>query len=70
MRKKNYKFEADYTEVVLNWRTSSEECGLSQRLWMKFNYEILNYLLDDFDRLALYVLLHSIHIEKKRCRAT
>lgn len=79
MRKKNYKFEADYIEVVLNWRRSSDERGLSQRLQIKYNYEMLNFLLDDLmpwhsqlydfstlevNRLALHVLLHSIHIEK------
>ena len=78
MQKKNYKFEADYIEVVLNWR-SSDERGLSQRVQMTYNYKMLNFLLDDLmpwhrqlydfstlevNRLALYVLLHWIHIDK------
>ena len=79
MRKKNYKFEADYIEVVLNWRRSSDECGLSQHLRMKYNYEMLNFLLDDLmpwhrqlydfstlevNRLALCTLAFNTHIKK------
>ena len=45
--RKNYKFEADYIEVVLNWRRSSDERGLSQLKRMKYNYEMLNFLLDE-----------------------
>ena len=44
--RKNYTFEADYTEMVLNWR-SSDERGLSQLMGMKYNYEMLNFLLDE-----------------------
>ena len=38
MLRKNYKFEADYIKVVLNWRRLPDERGLSQ---LKFNYEML-----------------------------
>ena len=47
MWKKNYTFEADYIEVVLNWRRSSDEHGLSQLMRMKYNYTMLNFLLDE-----------------------
>ena len=47
MLKKKYKFEADYIKVVLNWRRSSDERGLSQLTRMKFNYGMLNFLLDE-----------------------
>ena len=47
MWKKNYTFEADYIEIVLNCRRSSDERGLSQLMWTKYNYEMLNFLLDE-----------------------
>ncbi len=47
MRKKNYTFEANFIEVVLNWRRSSDERGLSQLKRCRYNHDMLNFLLDD-----------------------
>ena len=47
MRKKEYNFEADFIEVILNWRRASDERGLSQLARCRFNHQMLNYLLDD-----------------------
>ncbi len=60
MRKKNYKFKGDYIEVVLNWRRLSDERGISQLKRSKYNYEMLNFLLDDlmpWHRFVIFIML-------------
>ena len=46
MKKKNYSNEAEYIEVFLNWRRSSDERGLTQIQRSRYNYQALMYLLD------------------------
>ena len=33
--------------IFLNWRRASDERGLTELQRLKFNYQMLNYLLDD-----------------------
>ena len=47
MQKKNYRFEAEYIEIVLNWRRACDERGISQLTRSKYNYSMLNFLLDE-----------------------
>ena len=47
MRKRGYSFEAHYIDAILNWRRSSDERGLTQLERSRFNYQMLNYLLDE-----------------------
>lgn len=47
MRKNKYTFEADYIEVILNWRRSSDERGLSQLKRSRYNFDMLNFILDE-----------------------
>ena len=47
MEKHGYDFEAKYIRIVLNWRRASDERGLTELQRSKFNYQMLNYLLDD-----------------------
>jgi len=47
MKKKGYSFEAEYIETILNWRRSSDERGLTQLQRCRYNYQMLNYLLDE-----------------------
>ena len=47
MKKKGYFFEAEYIETILNWRRSSDERGLTQLQRCRYNYQMLNYLLDE-----------------------
>lgn len=39
--KKKYKYEANYTRVIWNWRRSCDECGLSELKRCKFNHQFL-----------------------------
>lgn len=47
MEQKGYTNEAKYIRVVLNWRRSCDERGLSELQRCRFNYEMLNYILDE-----------------------
>ncbi len=47
MKRKKHDFEAKFVTVILNWRRSSDERGLSELQRCRFNYEMLNFLLDD-----------------------
>lgn len=47
MKKKGYSFEEKYITTVHNWRRASDERGLSQLQRSCYNYEMLNYLLDE-----------------------
>lgn len=47
MLKKGYKFEERLIRTVANWRRACDERGLSELQRCKFNYQLLNLLLDD-----------------------
>ena len=47
MKKKGYSYEEKYIKIVLNWRRASEERGLSEMQCCRYNYHMLNYLLDE-----------------------
>ena len=47
MRKKGYDTEATYIETVCNWRRAGDERGLSSLLRSKYNYGMLNMILDE-----------------------
>jgi len=47
MKKKNYVFEAEYIQVMVNWRRACDERGLSQLQRCRHNHQLLQYLLDD-----------------------
>ena len=46
-KNKGYESEATYLEVVNNWHRAGDEHGLSEGERSRFNYEMLNFLLDD-----------------------
>lgn len=47
MEKKGYTFEANYISVIWNWRRASDERGLSSLQRSRFNYKLLNLILED-----------------------
>jgi len=47
LKKKNYVVEAEYIQVMVNWRQACDESGLSQLQRCRYNYQLLQYLLDD-----------------------
>ena len=47
MEKKGYSAEAKYIRVVLNCRRACDERGLSELQRCRFNYHMLNYILDE-----------------------
>ena len=47
MRKKGYEYEEQYVRVIRNWRRSCDQRGLSSLKRSKYNYQILNLLLDE-----------------------
>jgi len=47
MEKRGYNFEAKYIRTVWNWRRASDERGLSSLQRCRYNYEMLNYILED-----------------------
>ena len=69
MKNKGYNAEADYLQVIHNWRRACDERGLTGDQRSKFNMDLLNYILDDLmpwhkvDGLgtcSLYFLLYSV----------
>ena len=47
MDKKGYMTEAVYIRAVANWRRSCDERGLSELQRCRYNYHLLNYILND-----------------------
>lgn len=47
MGKKGYNFEEKLIRTVANWRRAGDERGLTELQRCKFNYQLLNLLLDD-----------------------
>lgn len=47
MQRKGYDFEATYLRAIGNWRRACDQRGLSEIQRCRFNYEFLNYILDD-----------------------
>ena len=47
MDKQGYTFEAKFIRTILNWRKACDERGLSELERSHYNYDLLNFLLDD-----------------------
>lgn len=47
MKDKGYDNEAEYLQVIHNWRRACDERGLTDDQRSKFNTDLLNYILDD-----------------------
>lgn len=47
MRKKGYDYEAKYISTIKNWRRACDERGLSSLQRCKFNYQMLQLILDE-----------------------
>ena len=47
VNKMEYEFEEKFVQVVLNWRRVSDEHGLSELQRSHYNYDMLNFLLDE-----------------------
>jgi len=48
LRQSGYKVDADYVNVISNWHKASDGRGISQLQRSRFNYDMLNFLLDDY----------------------
>lgn len=46
-KSKGYNEEATYIEVVNNWHRAGDERGLTEEERSRFNYDMLNFILDD-----------------------
>ena len=47
MTRKGYEYEAKYVRCIRNWRRACDERGLSSLQRSRFNYELLNLMLDE-----------------------
>ena len=47
MEHKGYAYEAKFIETIRNWRRACDERGLTQLQRCHYNYNMLNYILDD-----------------------
>ncbi|XP_019858078.1 PREDICTED: uncharacterized protein LOC109586338 [Amphimedon queenslandica] len=47
MERNDYTSEAKFVRTVLNWRRASDERGLTELERCRYNYNMLNFLLDD-----------------------
>lgn len=50
LRRHGYHTEADYVRIVAQWHEASDGRGLSQLQRCKYNYEMLNFILDEWMR--------------------
>ena len=48
LRTKGHIQEARHVQLIANWHEASDGCGLSQLKRAQYNYEMLNYVLDDW----------------------
>lgn len=71
MEKKNYSYEASYIRAVLGWRKACDQRGLSELERCRYNYNMLNFLLDElmpwhtqlYDFSLLEVNRYESHVE-------
>lgn len=47
MQKKGYTFEEEYIRAICDWRCAHDERGLTELERCRFNYKLLNFILDD-----------------------
>ena len=47
MRRKGYDVEANYIDIIGNWRRAGDKRGLSSLQRSKYNYSLLNFILDE-----------------------
>ena len=47
LRQRGYTNEAVYVQTVCNWHVASDGRGISQLKRSKYNYEMLQYVLDE-----------------------
>ena len=47
MEKKGYTFEGNYISVIWKWHGASDERSLSSLQRSRFNYKLLNLILED-----------------------
>ena len=47
MKSKAYKYEEKYVRTIRNWRRACDERGIPSRVRSKYNYELLNLILDE-----------------------
>ena len=47
MRHKGYSYEARFVQTIRNWRRASDERGLSQLERCRFNYKLLEMILEE-----------------------
>ena len=59
MEKRGYDFEANYIRVIWNWRRSCDERGLTELQRCRFNYQMLNYVLDDLCRGTKIIMISA-----------
>ena len=78
-----YDLKANYVRAVLNWRRACDERGLSELQRCHFNYQMLNYILDELipwheqydysylESLGIYtVTMHTLHLPVYACTCT
>ena len=47
MGRKKYDYEAKFVKVIRNWRDACDKRGLSSLQRCKYNYELLQFMLDE-----------------------
>jgi glutamyl-tRNA reductase len=47
MKKNNYLAEEEYVRTISNWRAACDERGLSELTRSKYNYQLLNYVIEE-----------------------
>ena len=53
--RKKYDYEAKYVQAIRNWRRACDERGLSELQRCRYNYQLLNLILDEL------IPWHSVH---------
>ena len=48
LRKNGHEREAKHVEIFANWHEASDGRGLSQLICCKYNYKMLEYILDEW----------------------
>ena len=48
LRRHGHAVEAEYVEIVVNWHEATDGRGLSQLQRCRYNYRMLNYILDEW----------------------
>ena len=61
LQKEGHAKETNHIQTICNWHIASDKRGVQQRTRSKYNYNMLNYILDELMPLACLKLICDLY---------